>query len=99
MQKTEKLHELNRKPMHDSHLLLLSRAPVQGEERWRGGRVEGDEGQGGMGGRVEESVGRCLRNNADKERESKEKEKESQRHWKSMKTEKNGWGERAGKRK
>lgn len=33
-----------------------------------------------MGGRVEESVGRCLRNNADKERESKEKEKESQRH-------------------
>lgn len=43
-----------------SHLRLLRRAPVEGEKGWWGGRVEGDEWQGGTGGRVG-SFGTCLR--------------------------------------
>ncbi len=77
----EMLQELKREPEQDSHLLLLNRGPVEGEEGWWG-RGEADEGQGGTGGRVE-SVGACLRNSANTEGESKETEsKSSQRHWK-----------------
>lgn len=62
--KRKEVHNLLHKcteAVQDSHLRLLSLVPAQGEKVVGGRTGEGDEWQGGTGGRVE-FVGACLTN-------------------------------------